>query len=131
MSKKKDKIPKAVNKKESYSPSMLKTYREVVVPNMVSKFNYENSMQVPKLLSIALSHAVILLLTRHMAIIKINAGINAKSHKGRRKWKSWIILAGIKISIRRVRYLKLCSGFHRQSLLVFGLVLFLLVQAKG
>ena len=55
MSKKKDKTPKAVNKKESYSPSMLKTYRDVVVPNMVSRFNYENSMQVPKLLSIALN----------------------------------------------------------------------------
>ena len=55
MSKKKDKTPKVVNKKESYSPSMLKTYRDVVVPNMVSKFNYENSMQVPKLLSIALN----------------------------------------------------------------------------
>jgi large subunit ribosomal protein L5 len=34
---------------------MLKIYRDVVVPNMVSKFNYENSMQVPKLLSIALN----------------------------------------------------------------------------
>ena len=42
MSKKKDKTPKVVNKKKSYSPSMLKTYRDVVVPNMVSKFNYEN-----------------------------------------------------------------------------------------
>ncbi len=55
MTKKKDKTPKVVNKKESYSPIMLKTYRDVVVPNMVSKFNYENSMQVPKLLSIALN----------------------------------------------------------------------------
>jgi len=55
MSKKKNKIPKVVNKKESYSPSMLKTYRDVVIPNMVSRFNYENSMQVPKLLSIALN----------------------------------------------------------------------------
>ena len=55
MSKKKDKISKVVNKKESYSPSMLKTYRDVVVPNMVSRFNYENSMEVPKLLSIALN----------------------------------------------------------------------------
>ena len=55
MSKKKDKTPKEVNKKESYSPSMLKTYRDDVVPNMVSRFNYENSMQVPKLLSIALN----------------------------------------------------------------------------
>ena len=55
MSKKKDKTPKEVNKKEPYSPNMLKTYRDDVVPNMVSRFNYENSMQVPKLLSIALN----------------------------------------------------------------------------
>ena len=55
MSKKKDKTPKVVNKKESYYPSMLKTYRDLVVPNMVSRFNYENSMQVPRLLSIALN----------------------------------------------------------------------------
>ena len=55
MSKKKDKTVKAVNKKEAYSPNMLKTYRNDVVPNMVSRFNYENSMQVPKLLSIALN----------------------------------------------------------------------------
>ena len=55
MSKKKDKTPKVVNKKESYSPNMLKVYRDDVVPRMVSRFNYENSMQVPKLLSIALN----------------------------------------------------------------------------
>ena len=55
MSKKKEKAPKAVNKKESYSPNMLRTYRDLVVPNMVSRFNYENSMQVPKLLSISLN----------------------------------------------------------------------------
>ena len=55
MSKQKDKTPKAVNKKEPYFPSMLRTYREDVVPSMVSRFNYENSMQVPKLLSIALN----------------------------------------------------------------------------
>ena len=55
MSNKKEKAPKAVNKKESFSPSMLKAYRDVVVPNMVSRFKYKNSMQVPKLLSIALN----------------------------------------------------------------------------
>ena len=55
MSKEKDKTPKVVNKKDVYSPNMLKIYRNVVVPNMVSRFNYENSMQVPKLLSIALN----------------------------------------------------------------------------
>ena len=55
MSKKKEKTVKVVSKKESYSPNMLKIYRSDVVPNMVSKFNYVNSMQVPKLLSIALN----------------------------------------------------------------------------
>ena len=55
MSKQKVRTPKVVNKKETYIPNMLKIYRNVVVPNMVSRFNYENSMQVPKLLSIALN----------------------------------------------------------------------------
>lgn len=55
MSKKNNKAPKAVNKKASYSPNMLKTYRDDVIPSMVSRFKYENSMQVPKLLSIALN----------------------------------------------------------------------------
>jgi len=55
MSKKKDKTSKVVNIKEPYAPNMLQTYRDDVVPKMVSRFNYENSMQVPKLLSIALN----------------------------------------------------------------------------
>ena len=55
MSKKKDIKSKIVNKEELYFPFMLKTYRDNVIPNMVSRFNYENSMQVPKLLSIALN----------------------------------------------------------------------------
>jgi len=58
MTKKKDTKSKVLNKKESYSPSMLKTYRGTVVPNMVSRFKYENSMQVPKLLSIALNMGI-------------------------------------------------------------------------
>ena len=58
MTKKKDTKSKVLNKKESYSPSMLKTYRDTVVPNMVSRFKYENSMQVPKLLSIALNMGI-------------------------------------------------------------------------
>ena len=37
---------------------MLKTYRDNVIPNMVSRFKYENSMQVPKLLSIALNMGI-------------------------------------------------------------------------
>ena len=55
MSKQKVKTPKVVNKKETHIPNMLKIYRNVVVPNMVSRFNYENSMQVRKRLSIALN----------------------------------------------------------------------------
>lgn len=47
------------NKKDTnintYFPSMLKIYREKVIPSMVSRFNYDNSMQVPKLLSISLN----------------------------------------------------------------------------
>ena len=55
MSKKKNTNPKKVIKKDIYTPSMLNTYRDKVVPSMVSKFNYENSMQVPRLLSIVLN----------------------------------------------------------------------------
>jgi len=58
MSKKKDTKLKTQTEVESYSPQMLKTYREHVVPSMVSRFNYENSMQVPKLLSIALNMGI-------------------------------------------------------------------------
>ena len=58
MSKKKDTKLKKQTEVESYSPQMLKTYREHVVPSMVSRFNYENSMQVPKLLSIALNMGI-------------------------------------------------------------------------
>ena len=55
MSKKKDVKPKAVEKPENYTPNMIKLYRESVVPAMLSRFNYVNSMQVPKLLSIVLN----------------------------------------------------------------------------
>ena len=55
MSKKKDKkSSKAINS-DLYIPNMLKAYREHVVPSMVSRFNYDNSMQVPKILSIAIN----------------------------------------------------------------------------
>ncbi|OUV05637.1 MAG: 50S ribosomal protein L5 [bacterium TMED80] len=37
---------------------MIKLYRESVVPAMVSRFNYVNSMQVPKLLSISLNMGI-------------------------------------------------------------------------
>ncbi len=55
MSNKKNIKSKTIKKTENYSPNMLTAYREHVVPAMVSRFNYENSMQVPKLLSIALN----------------------------------------------------------------------------
>ena len=58
MTKKKDIKSKALKKRDSYSPRMLKTYRDNVIPNMVSRFKYENSMQVPKLLSIALNMGI-------------------------------------------------------------------------
>ncbi len=58
MSKKKNTKSEVVMKSKSYSPNMLKTYRSHVIPSMVSKFNYENSMQVPKLLSIALNMGI-------------------------------------------------------------------------
>ena len=58
MTKKKDIKSKALNKRDSYFPRMLKTYRDNVIPNMVSRFKYENSMQVPKLLSIALNMGI-------------------------------------------------------------------------
>ena len=55
MNNKKDTKPKKVEKAEIYLPNMLKLYKESVVPAMVSRFNYVNSMQVPKLLSISLN----------------------------------------------------------------------------
>ena len=55
MSNKKDTNSKKVEKAEAYLPNMIKLYEESVVPAMVSRFNYVNSMQVPKLLSIALN----------------------------------------------------------------------------
>ena len=58
MTKKKDIKSKALNKRDSYSPRMLITYRDNVIPNMVSRFKYKNSMQVPKLLSIALNMGI-------------------------------------------------------------------------
>ena len=58
MSKKKDTISKTRKITEAYSPSMLKLYREKIVPSMVTRFNYSNSMQVPKLLSISLNMGI-------------------------------------------------------------------------
>ena len=58
MSNKKDTKSKKVEKVEAYLPNMIKLYKESVVPAMVSRFNYVNSMQVPKLLSISLIWAL-------------------------------------------------------------------------
>ena len=55
MSNKKDTRSKKVEKAGEYLPNMIKLYKESVVPSMVSRFNYVNSMQVPKLLSISLN----------------------------------------------------------------------------
>ncbi len=55
MSNKKDTKSKKVDKAEVYLPNMVKLYKESVVPALVSRFNYVNSMQVPKLLSISLN----------------------------------------------------------------------------
>ena len=55
MSNKKDIKSKKGEVAEVYLPNMIKLYKESVVPAMVSRFNYVNSMQVPKLLSISLN----------------------------------------------------------------------------
>ena len=58
MSNKKDTNSTKVEKAEAYLPNMIKLYKENVVPAMVSRFNYANSMQVPKLLSISLNMGI-------------------------------------------------------------------------
>ena len=58
MSNKKDTNSKKVNKAEAYLPNMIKLYKESVIPAMVSRFSYVNSMQVPKLLSISLNMGI-------------------------------------------------------------------------
>ena len=58
MSNKKDTSSKKVEKAEAYLPNMRKLYKESVVLAMVSRFNYVNSMQVPKLLSISLNMGI-------------------------------------------------------------------------
>ena len=55
MSNKKNAKFKKVERAEAYLPNMVKLYKESVVPAMLSRFNYVNSMQVPKLLSISLN----------------------------------------------------------------------------
>ena len=47
--------PRVVKESQVFLPNMLSAYRNVVIPSMISKFGYANSMQVPKLLSISLN----------------------------------------------------------------------------
>jgi len=49
---------KKVSKSSVRVPNMLIAYRDQVTSSMVSRFNYENSMQVPKLLSISLNMGI-------------------------------------------------------------------------
>ena len=46
---------KLVKRSQDFLPNMLVSYRNIIIPNMISKFGYVNSMQVPKLLSISLN----------------------------------------------------------------------------
>ena len=55
MSNKKNIKAKSVDITKDYLPNMVRLYKENVVPAMMSKFSYVNSMQVPKLLSISLN----------------------------------------------------------------------------
>ena len=58
MNKKKDTKTKMVKKNVQILPNMVRVYKENVVPNMVSRFKYANSMQVPKLISISLNMGI-------------------------------------------------------------------------
>ena len=58
MNKKKDIKTKTVKKNAQIFPNMVRIYKENVVPTMVSRFKYANSMQVPKLISISLNMGI-------------------------------------------------------------------------
>ena len=58
MSNKKNIKAKSVDITKDYLPNMVKLYKENVIPAMMSKFSYVNSMQVPKLLSISLNMGI-------------------------------------------------------------------------
>ncbi len=55
MSKKTPDNKPAVDNKISFVSNMKKSYVGDVVPNMISRFSYDNAMEVPKLLSISLN----------------------------------------------------------------------------
>jgi len=58
MSKKKTSANSSTMSQKSYVSNMKKSYMETVVPNMVSRFSYENPMEVPRLLSISLNMGI-------------------------------------------------------------------------
>ena len=58
MSKKTPDNKPAVNSEVSFVSNMKKSYVEVVVPNMISRFSYDNAMEVPKLLSVSLNMGI-------------------------------------------------------------------------
>mgnify|MGYP001182583632 CR=1 FL=1 len=58
MSKKKTATKVTIKDQKSYVSNIKKTYIETVVPNMVSRFSYDNPMEVPRLLSISLNMGI-------------------------------------------------------------------------
>ena len=58
MNKKIDTKLKKNTESSSRVPNMLSLYRNQVISSMVTRFNYKNSMQVPKILSISLNMGI-------------------------------------------------------------------------
>lgn len=58
MNKKIDTKLKKNTESSSRVPNMLSLYRDQVISSMVTRFNYKNSMQVPKILSISLNMGI-------------------------------------------------------------------------
>ena len=55
MNNKKNIKSEALKESKSYLPNMIGVYKKNVIPAMLTRFSYVNSMQVPKLLSISLN----------------------------------------------------------------------------
>ena len=58
MSKKKSINKPSTKNQNAYVSNMKKSYLDVVVPNMISRFSYGNPMEVPRLLSISLNMGI-------------------------------------------------------------------------
>ena len=58
MVKKKTATKSSTKNNMSYVSNMKKSYLETVVPNLVSRFSYDNPMEVPRLLSISLNMGI-------------------------------------------------------------------------